>query len=279
MKALNAENRTFSGIPNGWTDAYPYLTRTYTVTINAIDPSNDTATGMFNIHLGGAHWTTLITALTVVLGTMATSYAYAQKKHLLWDFFKKSKYRKPLELLTLGDTTFSHEITFPAQRIKSITVTLTQERACAKVLCCKKTLGFFPLVGNALNDSQVRVFPCTSTYLFPWLFYDAETNTLKSVKGGPTEEFIGKDIKIQIRGTDNRIMEEFHIAVGGPQREYVADSVGGAHRNSTLFARREPLVAASSAAVREMQESRATTKHGASAGLSIPLLAPTADVS
>jgi len=208
---FNAENRTFSGTPNGWTDAYPYLTRTYTITINATDLSNTTATGMFNVNLGGSNWTTLITALTVILGTIAV----AKQKHLVWDFFRTNEYRKPPELLMLGDTAFSHEITLIAQKIKSITVRFTKKRAYAKAICGKKMLGFF---GSALQDTQVRVFPCggVSAYLFPWLFYDAKANTLKTVEDGPTQEFVDTDIKIQVRGTDNRIREEFHIKVNDP---------------------------------------------------------------
>jgi hypothetical protein len=175
-----------------------------------------------------------------MFGALITSYGYTQKKYLLWDLFKKARYQRPLESLMIGDMGFAHRISFPAERIKSITVTTSHERLRAQRMSrrLKNTLSFFPILEEAVKDIQVRIFPCTSVYLLPWLFYDAEANMVKSVKGGPTAKEVGKDIKIQVRGTDNRIMEEFHIAVDNPQRECL---VGSTHRRTTFFARAQEL--------------------------------------
>jgi len=212
---FDSRTRTFTGTPGSFLDAYIYLVRRYSIKVTAKDPSNETAEAIFELRLNGpSFWENLVTTLISAASGVIAVYGYMQKKHLLWDYLRKNKYQRPLiELSNNGN--FSYQLAIPAQEVSSIIVAISHERACAKKMlpCLKKTLNFLPIVKNTVADIKTRTFPCTSVYLFPWLFYDAKTNVLRTIEGGPTREFNGKDINIKMRGTDNRIMEEFRIKI------------------------------------------------------------------
>ena len=205
---FDANTRMFSGTPSAFTDAQIYSVRIYSITITATDPSHASAQGTFELRLNGPSFAErFVTIGLSVLSGLATAYGYAKKKYLLWNWFSKKKYQKPLELLRVGEQNFHHQVNYPVEGIKAIVVTTSEERPCMKKMAsCLRNC-------TTLRDNKEIVFPPVSMFIYNWLFYDKEKNIFVIVNGGPTRLFVPKDIFIQIIATDNRIAEEFKIKV------------------------------------------------------------------